>query len=201
MPYSSLEAVIERTKPEYYLALRRMQASLRTPPQDWQPWLEHFLGAMTEQIAQLERRLAHREIAWLARTALRGDRSARPRAWSHHDGRGDSAHTRAAPHAEVALREARRTRIPRTARDRQWHLVCTNGRTRGRRMSSSPICPSGISLSMRAGSQLACSKPGSLALDRCTMQPGGLSAAAADRTRAGRVGRRRCRRAQARRSS
>lgn len=63
VPYSSLEAVIERTKAEYYLALRRTQASLRTPPQDWQPWLEYFLGAMTEQIAQLERRLAHEELA------------------------------------------------------------------------------------------------------------------------------------------
>lgn len=63
VPYSSLEAVIERTKPEYYLALRRTQASLRTPTQDWQPWLEYFLGAMAEQVAQLERRLAREELA------------------------------------------------------------------------------------------------------------------------------------------
>ena len=62
-PYSSLEAVIERTKPEYYLALRRTQASLRTPQQDWQPWLEYFLGAMAEQCAQLERRLAREDLA------------------------------------------------------------------------------------------------------------------------------------------
>ena len=61
--YSSLEAVIERTKHEYYLALRRTQTSLRTPQQDWQPWLEYFLGAMAEQIAQLERRLAREELA------------------------------------------------------------------------------------------------------------------------------------------
>jgi len=63
VPYSSLEAVIERTKPEYYLALRRTQFSLRTPSQDWQPWLEYFLGAMAEQVAQLERRLAREEFA------------------------------------------------------------------------------------------------------------------------------------------
>ena len=63
VPYSSLEAVIERTKPEYDLALRRTQSSLRTPSQDWQPWLEYFLGAMAEQVAQLERRLARDELA------------------------------------------------------------------------------------------------------------------------------------------
>ena len=62
VPYSSLEAVIERTKSEYYLALRRTQATLRTPSQDWQPWLEYFLGAMAEQVAQLERRLAREDL-------------------------------------------------------------------------------------------------------------------------------------------
>jgi Fic family protein len=63
VPYSSLEAVIERTKADYYLALRRTQASLRSPLQDWQPWLEYFLGAMAEQAAQLERRLAREDLA------------------------------------------------------------------------------------------------------------------------------------------
>ncbi len=62
VPYTSLEAVIERTKSEYYLALRRTQATLRTPSQDWQPWLEYFLGAMAEQVAQLERRLAREDL-------------------------------------------------------------------------------------------------------------------------------------------
>jgi Fic family protein len=62
VPYSSLEAVIERTKSEYYLALRRTQSTLRTPTQDWQPWLEYFLGAMAEQVAQLERRLAREDL-------------------------------------------------------------------------------------------------------------------------------------------
>ncbi len=63
VPFSSLEAVIERTKTEYYLALRRTQATLRTPAQDWQPWLEYFFGAMAEQVAQLERRLAQMDQA------------------------------------------------------------------------------------------------------------------------------------------
>ena len=63
VPFSSLEAVIERTKTEYYIALRRTQATLRTPEQDWQPWLEYFFGAMAEQVAQLERRLAQMDQA------------------------------------------------------------------------------------------------------------------------------------------
>lgn len=63
VPFSSMEAVIERTKTDYYLALRRTQSTLRTPAQDWQPWLEYFFGAMAEQVAQLERRLAREHRA------------------------------------------------------------------------------------------------------------------------------------------
>jgi Fic family protein len=63
VPYSSLEAVIERTKTDYYLALRRTQSTLRTPSQDWQPWLEYFLGAMAEQVAQLGQRLTREDRA------------------------------------------------------------------------------------------------------------------------------------------
>jgi Fic family protein len=63
VPYSSLEAVIERSKSDYYVALRRTQASLRTSEQDWQPWLEYFLGAMAEQASQLARRMAQEDLA------------------------------------------------------------------------------------------------------------------------------------------
>lgn len=63
VPYSSLEAVIERTKADYYLALRRTQSSLRTNAPDWQPWLEYFLGAVAEQTAQLARRMAAEDLA------------------------------------------------------------------------------------------------------------------------------------------
>jgi Fic family protein len=63
VPYSSLEAVIERTKTDYYLALRRTQSTLRTSNQDWQPWLEYFLGAIAEQVAQLEQRLTREDRA------------------------------------------------------------------------------------------------------------------------------------------
>ncbi len=63
IPFGSLEAVIERTKSDYYLSLRRTQGTLRSPEQDWQPWLEYFLGAITEQVEQLERRVAQADRA------------------------------------------------------------------------------------------------------------------------------------------
>lgn len=81
VPFSSLEAVIERSKAEYYVALHRTQASLRSPSQDWQPWMEYFLGAIAEQVAQLERRLAREAVVLgslppLSETVLRHAREA-----------------------------------------------------------------------------------------------------------------------------
>ena len=63
--------MIERTKTDYYLALRRTQSTLRTPNQDWQPWLEYFLGAMAEQVAQLEQRRAALALAGDSKTDAR----------------------------------------------------------------------------------------------------------------------------------
>jgi len=57
VPYSSLESVIEQTKEKYYLALRQTQDTIRTDKPDWLPWLEFFLGALTEQKKRLERKL------------------------------------------------------------------------------------------------------------------------------------------------
>lgn len=57
VPYSSLESVIEQTKSRYYLALRQTQGTIRTDKPDWQPWLEYFLGALSEQKTRLERKL------------------------------------------------------------------------------------------------------------------------------------------------
>lgn len=57
VPYSSLESVIEQSKEKYYLALRQTQGTIRTDKPDWLPWLEFFLGALTEQKARLERKL------------------------------------------------------------------------------------------------------------------------------------------------
>jgi Fic family protein len=57
VPYSSLESVIEQSKERYYLALRQTQGTIRADKPDWLPWLESFLGALTEQKLRLERKL------------------------------------------------------------------------------------------------------------------------------------------------
>lgn len=57
VPYSSLESVIEQSKERYYLALRQTQGTIRSDKPDWLPWLEFFLGALTEQKVRLERKL------------------------------------------------------------------------------------------------------------------------------------------------
>lgn len=53
VPYASLEAVIEKRKDQYYLALRRTQKTLRSDSPDWQPWLLFFLRALQEQKRRL----------------------------------------------------------------------------------------------------------------------------------------------------
>ena len=65
-PYSSLESVIEDSKEEYYLALRRTQKTIRTSVPDWQPWVMYFLRTLQQQKERLERKLEHERI--LART-------------------------------------------------------------------------------------------------------------------------------------
>jgi Fic family protein len=57
VPYSSLESVIEQSKEQYYLALRQTQGTIRSDKPNWLPWLEFFLGALTEQKVRLERKL------------------------------------------------------------------------------------------------------------------------------------------------
>lgn len=54
VPYSSLEAVIENSKENYYLALRQTQGTLKTDSPNWQPWLLFFLKALKEQKKRLE---------------------------------------------------------------------------------------------------------------------------------------------------
>lgn len=46
VPYASLENIIEKTKDDYYRALRGTQGTLRTDNSDWQPWIDYFLGAL-----------------------------------------------------------------------------------------------------------------------------------------------------------
>lgn len=48
-PYVSHEKLIEDHKPEYYLALRKSQKTLRTRKPDITPWLEFFLSVILAQ--------------------------------------------------------------------------------------------------------------------------------------------------------
>ena len=57
LPYASIENVIAERKAEYYLALRKSQASLHLPRPDMGPWFLAFLDAMRIQARGLERAL------------------------------------------------------------------------------------------------------------------------------------------------
>jgi Fic family protein len=52
-----MESIIERNKEEYYLALRRTQASLREGAAEWGPWLLFFLRAVSRQAKSLEAKI------------------------------------------------------------------------------------------------------------------------------------------------
>lgn len=49
MPYVSHEKLIEDNKPEYYLALRQSQKTIKTDKQDLAPWLNFFLTVLLQQ--------------------------------------------------------------------------------------------------------------------------------------------------------
>jgi Fic family protein len=55
-PYSSLESIIERNKENYYIALRKTQATLKNEL-DYEPWLLFFLRSLQKQKIHLERKL------------------------------------------------------------------------------------------------------------------------------------------------
>jgi len=57
VPFGSLESVIEAGKEDYYLALRRTQATLRGDAPDWPPWLRFFLDSLKTQKDRLGARL------------------------------------------------------------------------------------------------------------------------------------------------
>ena len=50
VPYSSLESVIEQSKENYYLALRRTQGTIRTEAPNWLPWVLFFLKSLHRQM-------------------------------------------------------------------------------------------------------------------------------------------------------
>ncbi len=49
VPYISLDEIIERTRSDYYLALRAAQKSHKTGNEDITPWANYLLDALTEQ--------------------------------------------------------------------------------------------------------------------------------------------------------
>jgi Fic family protein len=63
VPYSSLETIIEANKDNYYLALRRMQQSLKTKQPNWTSWLLFFLRSLKQQKDKLASKL-ERELIW-----------------------------------------------------------------------------------------------------------------------------------------
>lgn len=52
MPYVSHEHVVEATKADYYVALRRSQLTLGTKRETIRPWLSYFLGVLRTQAEQ-----------------------------------------------------------------------------------------------------------------------------------------------------
>jgi Fic family protein len=57
IPYSSLETIIERNKENYYLALRKTQATFGKIP-DYDPWLLFFLKSLQKQMIHLKQKLS-----------------------------------------------------------------------------------------------------------------------------------------------
>ncbi len=57
VPYSSLESVIEYSKENYYIAMRRTQTTIRSGETDWLPWVTFFLRALQQQKQRLARKL------------------------------------------------------------------------------------------------------------------------------------------------
>jgi len=60
--YSSLESVIEQTKEDYYVALRRTQGTVRSDVPEWQPWITYFLRALQQQKIRLEMKIERERI-------------------------------------------------------------------------------------------------------------------------------------------
>lgn len=61
IPYVSLEGIIERTRAEYYLALRATQKNHKTDHEDITPWVNYFLSTLIEQ-AEGVRRLIEEDV-------------------------------------------------------------------------------------------------------------------------------------------
>lgn len=62
VPYSSLESVIEQSKENYYLSLRKTQQTIRSETPNWQPWILYFLRALRVQSQHLAKKIEREKI-------------------------------------------------------------------------------------------------------------------------------------------
>ena len=62
IPYISHEKLVEANKPDYYIALRRSQKTIKTKKEDVTPWLNFFLDIVLEQSKQAEKLLSKENI-------------------------------------------------------------------------------------------------------------------------------------------
>ncbi|MCJ7756435.1 MAG: Fic family protein [Thermoanaerobaculales bacterium] len=62
VPYSSLERIIEESKDQYYLALRRAQATLDGDESQLIDWLIFFIRCLVQQKEVLERKIAKEKL-------------------------------------------------------------------------------------------------------------------------------------------
>lgn len=54
VPYLSLDEIIEQTKTDYYLSLRKTQKKHKTKEEDITPWLKYFVSILLEQAKRSE---------------------------------------------------------------------------------------------------------------------------------------------------
>ncbi len=62
VPYSSLESVIEKNKDNYYLALRKSQATFKSENPKYEPWISFFLNALDAQKEMLSQKIEREKI-------------------------------------------------------------------------------------------------------------------------------------------
>ncbi len=65
IPYISQERLIENNKPEYYVALRQSQKTLRTELENITPWLTFFFNILLEQSRQAIALISKEEVSKL----------------------------------------------------------------------------------------------------------------------------------------
>ncbi len=71
VPYSSLESVIEKNKDNYYLALRKSQATFKSEHSEYEPWISFFLNALDAQKEVLSRKIKREQsLMKLSRLSL-----------------------------------------------------------------------------------------------------------------------------------